>query len=236
MIHIGTLNEDTRLHAGQRVYSPNRTLELVFQGDGNLVLYRRKDRTALWATNTDGQHVDECVMQGDGNLVLYGDGQAIWASGTHGHDGASLHLQNDGNLVIYGRDQHALWASDTHGQCPEDEQEQLQINQKLTPGQSTHSREGRAELILQEDGNLVLYRTADQSALWATNTDGQAAREVVMQADGNLVLYDVNGSPLWASDTYGKDGAQLKIQDDGNLCLYRHGTECVWASQTHGRC
>jgi hypothetical protein len=96
------------------LWSDNRWLRLVLQGDGNLVLYRVQAQQALWATGTDGQPVDHVAMQADGNLVAYSsDGTARWASNTAGNPGASLDLQDDGNLVIYDTGRRPLWASNT---------------------------------------------------------------------------------------------------------------------------
>ena len=64
---------------------------LVYQGDGNLVLYATG--APLWDSQTAGQTVGQAVMQGDGNFVVYdADGHAVWNSETAGHSGAALHL------------------------------------------------------------------------------------------------------------------------------------------------
>ncbi|XP_055334353.1 uncharacterized protein LOC129585629 [Paramacrobiotus metropolitanus] len=225
-----------KIHRGQRIYSQNKALELVMQDDGNLVLYSRKDLRPLWASNTHGRNGVEAVMQSDGNFVVYAPGgHPIWASNTHGKHDCKLVLQNDANLVIYDCHNHPVWASNTHGQCPEHEQDILHPGEELLPGRSIHSKNGKLDLIMQTDGNLVLYRTSDGSPIWASNTCHKPVQKCVMQHDGNLVLYEHNGTPIWASNTYGQNGAELKVQDDGNLCMYK-GHHCCWASGTHGRC
>jgi len=80
-------------------------------------------------------------------------------------------------------------------------------------------------LIMQSDGNVVLYNSQSQP-LWWTNTGGLIEpREFIMQEnDGNLVLYDTSGQPHWASKTWGNHGAFLNVQDDGNLVVYRAGS------------
>jgi hypothetical protein len=65
-------------------------------------------------------------------------------------------------------------------------------------------------LLMQRDGNLVLYQAG--KALWSTGTYGQNCGNsqcvAVFQSDGNLVVY--NGSkPLWNSGTNNHPGAQL---------------------------
>ena len=58
------------------------------------------------------------------------------------------------------------------------------------------------KLVVQSDGNLVLYDAASQP-LWNTGTHGQgvAPYRLVLQDDYNLVLYDGNGQPLWSTNT-----------------------------------
>lgn len=113
--------------------------------------------------------------------------------------------------------------------------------QTLHPEQSLQSNNKQYKLILQSDGNVVLYNQQSQ-AIWATNTKGLIQpREFIMQTDGNLVLYDTNGSPKWASNTYNNLGAFLNVQNDGNLVVYRAGSQsetannALWASGSNSR-
>jgi hypothetical protein len=101
------------LDPGAVIDSPNGFYHLIYQYDGNFVLYDA-DWVPLWATGTDGTSVGFVVMQHDGNLVLYdGAGVPRWASGTHDYPGAHLAVQDDGNVVVYGVDGSALWATHT---------------------------------------------------------------------------------------------------------------------------
>lgn len=109
----------------------------------------------------------------------------------------------------------------------------LTQGQQLTIGQSIDSPSGRARLVLQQDGNLVLYRTVDNQPVWATNTVGSGAVRATMQFDGNFVLYQSHGVARWASNTAGNNGAHLDLQDDGNLVVYL-GAVALWASGTAG--
>ncbi|MFT3924524.1 MAG: hypothetical protein QM778_18440 [Myxococcales bacterium] len=85
----------------------------------------------------------------------------------------------------------------------------LLTGQGLTPGRSLWSCDGVFQLILQTDGNLVLYQGA--KALWSSRTNGKAGFEVIMQSDGNLVLYDPYGTALWASGTNNHPGSALAL-------------------------
>ncbi|WP_329525740.1 protein kinase domain-containing protein [Streptomyces sp. NBC_01462] len=75
----------------------------------------------------------------------------------------------------------------------------------------------RSRLIMQTDGNLVLYDESGK-ARWASRTQGPG-NTAVFQADGNLVVYGAQAKPLWASNTQGADGATLKVLEDGNMVI-----------------
>lgn len=108
--------------------------------------------------------------------------------------------------------------------------DRLNQGERLLPGQSIVSSNGRFILIQQFDGNLVLYKP-NQRAMWATGTQHRPVTEAIMQSDGNFVLYTSQG-PVWASNTQGKHF--LIAQNDGNLVMYNNASQPVWASNTNG--
>ena len=121
-------------------YSEDKRYALVFQEDGNLVIYKfpapGKYR-AVWHTHTMGRYIDKCIFQADGNLALYWEYRAVWDSKSDARNknkkwynslgisgtGSSfpqlevwMVMQNDGNLVIYNGiypDGSPVWSSDT---------------------------------------------------------------------------------------------------------------------------
>jgi hypothetical protein len=99
---------------------------------------------------------------------------------------------------------------------------------RLMPGQSITSTNNRYRLLMQADGNLVLYDAVERSAPWSTKTAGLAAGHVIMQSDGNLVLYDGQGQDRWSTATPGHTGAYLMVQNDGNLVIYRIDGDSPW--------
>ena len=110
--------------------------------------------------------------------------------------------------------------------------DRLRDGQGLLPGSFIKSQDGRFTLIMQLDGNLVIYGPGHQ-ALWASNTAGHHdVFDVVMQSDGNLVLYNGTNHPFWASNTAGVTGASLVMQNDGNLVIYDAANKAHWASNT----
>ena len=115
-----TAAQNTYLYANSSIYSPNGVYRLIFQTDGNLVLYKNGTQV-IWDTNTEN-----CIptpyaayttrFQPDGNLVVYYTTTpglqeiAVWDTNTQGHPNARLVVQDDGNVVIYDSNNRVLWA------------------------------------------------------------------------------------------------------------------------------
>jgi hypothetical protein len=113
----------------------------------------------------------------------------------------------------------------TTGSCGE-----LTANVSLTANQSLASCNGDYTLIMQGDGNLVLYQGS--TALWASGTVGSGADEAIMQGDGNFVLYTSSGTPVWSSNIPGNAGAYLDVQNDGNVVIYSASGSTLWSTAT----
>jgi hypothetical protein len=107
--------------------------------------------------------------------------------------------------------------------------DRLSSDARINVNESITSNNGVYTLILQLDGNLVLYK-AGGTALWSTSTFGQTASYATQQTDGNFVLYGPSGA-LWASNTDGNQGTTLVVQDDGNLVIYG-SSGALWDTKT----
>lgn len=105
--------------------------------------------------------------------------------------------------------------------------------QTFTTNAPLYSDDGVFRVVLQDDGNLVVYDNQNR-ALWASGTNGQAVSQCIMQTDGNLVIYGYYNA-IWASGTWGNPGAYLDMQDDGNLVIYLpvSYTTPIWATGTN---
>ena len=110
--------------------------------------------------------------------------------------------------------------------------DRLQANQQLNVNEALASNNAIVKVVMQMDGNLVLYRQSDGGALWASNTWGTAMDHAVMQGDGNFVGYTAAGVPLWDTATDGNQGAWIVLQNDGNLVVYDSANNPLWASNT----
>jgi len=106
----GFFKMGTTFEKDKRYYSEDNRYALLFQSDGNLVVYKMAGTQiskAIWSSGTNGIAVKSCVFQADGNLVLYNySNKPVWSAFKKRCDfcpaGASwMAMQSDGNLVIY---------------------------------------------------------------------------------------------------------------------------------------
>lgn len=223
------INPGTGFAKMKKYFSPNQQYYLMFQNDGNLVMYS-KSNAPLWASKTENIG-DKAEFQNDGNLVIYNRaGAAIFSTGTNGR-GAFLSVQNDGNLVVYGNRQNALWASKDNNAGNNGAYNTGDIfkDRSFPKGDKIYSANGDYYLTFQQDGNLVLYYISG-SAVWDSKTAGRGYR-ASFQNDGNLVVYDNRNSPIFSTNTGNKDVEKLVVQNDGNLVIYNRLNGAVWASK-----
>jgi len=90
------------------------------------------------------------------------------------------------------------------------------------------------ELVLQVDGNLVIYNISNnqKKPIWSANTQGKDGKYLFFQADGDLVLRNTQGKVVWHSNIKstcaGSELAYFTLQDDGNLAmLYNDNANAV---------
>ena len=88
------------------------------------------------------------ILRESGNLELMCRDTSLWSSKTENPYVDVFQYQSNGNLVIRKADGRYLWESKT-------------VHDVKPPGR----------LVLQNDGNLILY--ADSEAIWHTNTYGK---------------------------------------------------------------
>ena len=226
------LSSGQSMSVNQHLLSPDTQSTLVLQGDGNLVLY--SDFKPTWASYHFSSRVSYLTMQADGNLVEYdSSNNPIWNSVTGGNPGAYLALQPDGNLVIYSSSNTPLWATHTIGVPDYLSRVVTSLsNASIYINQSLETANRNYQLILQGDGNLVLYHNGTPT--WASMTVGKGATTLVMQGDGNLVLYNTSGAPVWATWTNGRGASSLNIQPDGNVVIYNSAGQPTWETYTNG--
>lgn len=233
---LGTqLTVGQTMHSNQYLVSGNVQYALMMQADGNLVLYSRGH--AIWANNMYGNPGAYLTLQSDGNIVEYTSGGApLWGTGTNGQSLGYLILQDDGNLVAYSPSNAPLWGSGTSGHPTYTYIGGNWVNpdQPLTSGEYTRSTDGRYALLMQTDGNLVVYGPGFHD-IWSNGWGNHPGAYLILQDDGNIVEYSASGSPLWGTGTVGQTTTYINMQTDGDLAAYDSYGVLVWESGSTGK-
>jgi len=106
---------------------------------------------------------------------------------------------------------------------------EMSENDSLLSGHALISKNGAYTLMMQSDGNLVLYNISNgMTVLWASQTFKDSIKEVIFQTDSNFVMYGTDGGAPWASGTYGTSAATIIMQDDGKVVMYDTSGTSVW--------
>lgn len=102
--------------------------------------------------------------------------------------------------------------------------------QKLTSGQQIYSKNGSYYLVMQSNGNLVLYRHWG-GYVWESRTSNSTNAYAVYQTDGNFAVYRSNAKTCH-SNTGGRGGRSLVLLGYGNLVNYTGTGSVLWNSRS----
>ena len=215
-----------RLNGNQCIISPHGQYLLFMGTDGNLFIYDLAHNVGTWWAGTSGHPGAYAIMQGDGNLCVYtATNTYLWCSGTGGTNADRLNMEDDGRIIIY----KSAWNSGTsdgqfygtavaHPGCDVGNSGLGQTG-ILGSGTCLVSPNGRFDLLMQADGNLVIYDRSftPNKALWSSGTaistadPGFAMRTFYSyDALGNLLRVDQKGtapndSTQWRTRTFTYD-------------------------------
>ncbi len=161
----------TMVH-GDVIYSPTRNCKLVFEPDGNLVLYG----------------ID--VLDPPADITKASYSKVLWESATSGSGGSHVSMQNDGNLVIY-----------SGGIPPPPSGLGSSANYSMVGPQGSTWLTG-IKVTIEIDETIELARNVATGAVWASDTPGNPGAYLRVQDDGNLVIEAANGTPITSSAVY----------------------------------
>lgn len=111
--------------------------------------------------------------------------------------------------------------------------ESIDMESFLTPsgvtGQQLVSNDGVYSLILQNDGNLIMYNGSGTN-IWQSGTVGQgiAPYRALMESTGNFVVYDSQNTKLWETKTSTSDSSLLL--ENGVFKIFDSSNKMLWIS------
>lgn len=222
--------------------------KLAMQTDGNLVLYTSSGK-AVWASGTaqaePADTTKPVISLNGASSISLSQGAAFSDPGATASDNKDGNLSNkitiSGSVntnipAIYRLDYNVQDAAGNVAntvsrtiQVIAVSRDSLQANQELTIDERLTSSNGSHFLVMQGDGNLVLY-TSSGRALWASATNGSGAIRARLQGDGNLVMRNSAGAAVWSSKTNGSGAVRLLVKNEGNVVLMNSAGTVVWAA------
>lgn len=108
----------------------------------------------------------------------------------------------------------------------------IQLDQKLYQGQGI--KNGNFMLVMQDDGNLVIYNTTNNTPVWATGTNEKGTIGMyfahLRKDDGHFCVYDTNATYLWGNRIFGQNTALIQLTDNGKLNALNSSGAVLWTS------
>ena len=102
----------------------------------------------------------------------------------------------------------------------------------MVANERLYSSDRRVYLVLQFDGNLVLYRSKDDRFLWGSYNNvgaplGSGSQHVeIVEGDVRLIR---QGSVVWRTGTGGHPGATLVVGGEPGLSVQAADGSVIWA-------
>jgi hypothetical protein len=168
------------LFANQCIVSQSGQYFLYMAPDGNLFIYDLAHNIGTWGPGTYGHPGAFAVMQPNANFAVYdAASNFLWASNTYGTGASVLRMESDGRIILY----KPWWSTGPHtaqnpsplphpqpSECT-DVGEGSGWTGVIGPGQCFVSPNGIFEVVLQGNGELVLYdRSANpRKPLWTNH-------------------------------------------------------------------
>ncbi|XP_015583200.2 G-type lectin S-receptor-like serine/threonine-protein kinase LECRK1 [Ricinus communis] len=197
-----------------------------------------QQRTVIWTANRDDTPLPSDVtltLSTDGRLILqFNQGQEIPISDATLY-ASSASMLDSGNFVLYDSESRIIWQTfDAPTDAIISGQRLLAGKQLVASISNTNHSSGRFELIMQTDGNLVLYPAqnpkAPNSAYWHTETF-TAGNNVSLNLKSNGQLYLLNSTGFIiktlkdAGTISGNPIYRATIDVDGIFRLYSHNLD-----------
>ncbi|MFJ8039137.1 hypothetical protein ACIRBX_01320 [Kitasatospora sp. NPDC096147] len=104
-----------------------------------------------------------------------------------------------------------------------------------TAGDSASADNGMSQLVLQSDGNLVLYKFtgADSYPAWASGTRGKGVVRLGWSQSGYVKLYNSSGGIVCTMGALNPaPGGRAELRSDGNLVFLNTNGKATWSTGT----
>ena len=182
------------------------TYYVIYQGDGNVVLYDDY-WNVLWAAQCNDYASSMLRISDTGILQLVDfQGNFLYAVSTNPTVKACIGPLADYQFLGSYLTRPSVILPVSISQC-----------------QGLLSPHGNASAVMQSDGNFVIYSLNNGTVLWTSNTASPPSSSVSnllsYQVDGNVVIYSRSSAVLWSLESNDYSSQKLVLTDEGNLQL-----------------
>lgn len=246
---VATLAPGEHAERNKEYLSPNGEYFLIFQDDGNLVIYRTAGRQFVWGLNLVPDlnlgAIKTVMMSQEGDLVATDDQwSSLWAAPSAGVVPGSYTLFTDaGALEVRRPDGTLAWSSD--GRQPEEPLElvgekapdtskqaegvaalELEPGEAIKPGEFYSA--GDSVVVLPEDGNLSIYAPDRETFKWGLNQVNNIRIDDVAEVrspDGKMIeAQDGSGNRIWTGALVLED-EKLRVRNEDGGLLWEDGAD-----------
>ncbi|XP_050208086.1 G-type lectin S-receptor-like serine/threonine-protein kinase LECRK4 [Mercurialis annua] len=200
---------------------------------------RIKQKTVVWTANRDNLTLPSdaaLIFNTDGRLIVQlNQSQQIPVSNVN-QSASSASMLDSGNFVLYDSESKIIWQTFASPTDTIVEGQPLLADRRLVSSisETNHSR-GIFELIMQDDGNLVMYPTdlsprISAYAYWSTFTS-LAGNNVSLHLDADGQLYMLNSTGFVIKTlrnrgtVSGNSIHRATVDADGIFRLYSHNLD-----------
>ena len=149
----------------QKYFSSSGKYYLIFQNDGNVVIYNAEGNF-IWGSYNNKQAPlfgKKAMMQPDGSFVIYsGDNRFMWAIQTD-VAGASVSINNKGEFVIIDPHGEEVWNGNQENEEEEEEREEEESDEENTDEEENVIEEPKEEpnkpIIHTDKGNIPFTKS-----------------------------------------------------------------------------
>jgi len=235
----------------QQLQSPDGTFLMQCGEDGNIVISKPKTvvfngktlnlgRTITYSTRTWGHTGCKLYLDNKSLTVRTGTGRIVWRSSYTDYDDTTKVLILDDNGLLSYKNKVTGATVWNHN---------MEINSATTNPdwiEITNLQNGDARLVMQGDGNLVVYMGNEGGSVWQTYTYGRPNARAYLFKSALIVRDDVGSYPaVWASRYSDGNGngnpwynnpppaACLQLNNNGTLDIFPNNKDDpnkIWSS------
>ena len=218
-----------------QVNTTNKPFWLLLDNSGNLSIYDKNCNVLKsWWKGTGNENV--LLLQDDGNVLLLDNtGNTLWQTYTSIICNNIINPNNSSNTFSTTTSLLNIFNQYMGGRVSNN---QILLNETLDQCNYIADNNKNFMLILQSDGNLVLYDIKNALMIWKANVKiistvaTTTKYQMKVNTSDGLCIIDSNNNKVWSLGLSNNGIKTLKLESNRNLVLYDTNNNPLWATNT----